>query len=403
MQYDFETIVQRENCGSLKLSMTPQPLQERGLVSFAAGEMDYPTAPALTEAVIAAARNGLFGFTLKDETYLSHVCWWMRNAREWEIRPEWVATAYGTIFSVATCIRAFVKEGERMIVQPPYYSRYKQAADRLGRQTVYNPLRQEDGRYVMDLAGLERLMADPKNRLLILCNPHNPSGRVFTKAELSEVARLSARYGTIVFSDEIFAEIVLEGAQVTPYASLEGGRSCAITCTSLGKAFNCTGMNHANVIIPDERLRERFQKQRDRDHYGSIDPCAYAATVGAYSPEGLHWLRAVTEVIREHSRYVHTYMEQNLPQFPILHNEGGFVCWIDFSTLGKQGEELERYLMKKALFHIDPGSGYGEGYGGFARMNLASTREQIAGGLARLCEGVAWGERSVRQPRCNVS
>lgn len=384
MQYDFETIVQRENCGSLKLSMTPQPLRERGLVSFAAGEMDYPTAPALTEAVIEAARNGLFGFTLKDEHYLSRVCWWMANARDWEIRPEWVTTAYGTIFSVATCIRAFVKEDERIIVQPPYYARYKQAADRLGRETAYNPLKQEDGRYYMDLDGLERLMADSKNRLLILCNPHNPSGRVFTRAELSEVARLSARYGTIVFSDEIFAEIILEGPPATPYASLEEGRSCAITCTSLGKAFNCTGMNHANVIIPDRQLRERFQRQRDRDHYGSIDPCAYAATVGAYTPEGLHWLQAVTEVIRGNSRYVHSYMAEKLPQFPVLRNEGAFVCWIDFSALGRQGEELERYLVEKALFHVDPGSNYGDGNGGFARMNLASTREQIAGGLARL-------------------
>ncbi len=384
MQYDFETIVQRENCGSLKRSMTPRALLERGLVSFAAGEMDYATAPSLTAAVMEAAKNGLFGFTLKDEGYLAQVTWWMREARDWDIRPEWVTTAYGTIFSVATCIRAFVAPDERIIVQPPYYTRYKQAADRLGRETVCNPLRPEGGRYYMDLAGLERQMADRRNRLLILCNPHNPSGRVFTKEELLEVARLSRRYGTIVFSDEIFAEIVLEGAAVTPYASLSEGSPCAITCTSLGKAFNCTGMNHANLIIPDKRLRECFQRQRDRDHYGSIDPCAYAATMGAYSPEGLEWLRAATQEIRGHSAFVHQYMEENLPQFPVMKNEGAFVCWIDFSALAKQGAELERSLVERALFHVDPGSNYGEGYESFARMNLASTRKQLEGALKRL-------------------
>lgn len=398
MQYDFETIVQRENCGSLKWSMTPQALREQGIVSFAAGEMDYATAPCLTQAVMEAAKTGLFGFTLKDAGYLARVCWWMKQARDWEIRPEWVTTAYGTIFSVATCIRAFVGPDERIIVQPPYYARYKQAADRLGRETVYNPLRQEDGRYCIDLAGLERRMADAKNRLLILCNPHNPSGRVFTREELREVARLSKRYGTIVFSDEIFAEIVLEGPPVTPYASLFEGSPYAITCTSLGKAFNCTGMNHANVIIPDSRLRERFERQRNRDHYGSIDPCAYAATVGAYSPEGLAWLRAAIGEIRGHSAFVHQYMKQNLPQFPVMKNEGAFVCWIDFSALSKQGEELEQYLVERALFHVDPGSNYGNGYENFARMNLASTREQLEAGLKRLRQA-AGSRTGPGQPR----
>ena len=208
MQYDFKTIVRRENRGSLKRSMTPPALLERGLESFAAGEMDYATAPSLRAAVEEAAKNGLFGFTLKDEGYLARVSWWMKKARDWEIQPEWVTTAYGTIFSVATCIRAFVAPTERIIVQPPYYTRYKQAADRLGRETVYNPLRPEGGLYRMDLAGLERQMADRRNRLLILCNPHNPSGRVFTREELSlsgldavQLQRLRVEEEPYVFHD----------------------------------------------------------------------------------------------------------------------------------------------------------------------------------------------------------
>ncbi|MCI8401471.1 MAG: aminotransferase class I/II-fold pyridoxal phosphate-dependent enzyme [Lachnospiraceae bacterium] len=389
MGYDFETIAKRERMGSLKLAMTPEVLREKGLVSFAAGEMDFPTAPSLVEAVVRAAENGLFGFTLKDETYLSHVLWWMEKARNWQIRPEWVVTAYGTIFSVATCIRAFVGRDERVIVQPPFYSRYQQAADRLGRQTVYNPMVLEEGCYRMDLAGLERLMADPGNRMLILCNPHNPSGRVFTRQELAEVARLSARYKTIVFSDEIFAEVIPGGRPVTPYASLAEGQRHAITCTSLGKAFNCTGMNLANVIIPDEDLRTRFQAQRDRDHYGSIDPGAYAAVTGAYSPEGFDWLQAMVRHVKECSDYVHGFMKERLWQFPVLPTEGGFVCWIDFGALKKPAEELEGYLLEKALFHVDPGIGYGGQCGGFARMNLASTRKQLKGAMERLEK--VWG------------
>lgn len=389
MQYDFETIVKRDRCGSLKEAMTPEAVRRAGFTTFAAGEMDFPTAPALRESVMRLAQNGLFGFTLKDENYLSHVCWWMKEARDWEIRPEWVVTAYGTIFSVATAIRAFVGEGERIIVQPPYYSRYKQAADRLGRETVYNPMIRDGEIYRMDLAGLERLMADPANRLLILCNPHNPSGRVFTREELTEVARLSARYQTIVFCDEIFAEVILGDAKVTPYVSVPEGRAYAITCTSLGKAFNCTGMNHANVIIPDEKLRKCFETQRTRDHYGSIEPCAYAATIGAYSPEGLDWILAMRRVIMGNADYVQNFMKENLPQFPVMRPEGTFVCWIDFSMLGRKGSDLENYLVEKALFHIDPGSGYGNGFETWARMNLGSTAMQTQAAMERLKNALA--------------
>lgn len=389
--YDFETVVDRAGIGSLKLAMTPEILQEKGLVSFAAGEMDFPTAPSLSEAVARLARNGLYGFTLKDSLYLEHVCWWMKQARGWEVDPSWIVTAYGTIFSVAIAIRAFVKEGQRMIVQPPFYSRYRQAADRIGRETVYNPLKQAGGRYTFDLDHLERLMADPANTLLILCNPLNPSGTVFTREELTEVARLSARYGTVVFSDEIFSEILLEGEPVTPYASIPEGQSRAITCTSLGKTFNCTGMNHANVIIPDPALRQAFERQRTSDHYGSIDPCAYAATVGAYSPEGWDWVQEMRQVIRKNSDYVHHFLREELPQFPIMDTEGSFVCWIDFGALGLDGEDLERELLEKALYHVDPGTDYGPCHPRWARMNLGSTYAQTAAAMDRLYQ--AYGRR----------
>jgi cystathionine beta-lyase len=384
--YDFQTTVNRDHMGSLKMLMTPDILKEKGLVSFAAGEMDFPTAPSLSREVKKVAENGLYGFTLKDSWYLDHVCWWMKQARGWEIDPSWVVTTYGTIFSVAIAIRTFVGEGQRMIVQPPFYSRYKQAADRLGRETVYNPLKQEGGRYTFDLENLEACMADPRNTLLILCNPLNPSGTVFTREELTEVARLSAKYGTVVLSDEIFAEILLEGEPVTPYASIPEGRAYGITCTSLGKTFNCTGVNHANVIIPHEGLRERFEKQRTRDHYGSIDPCAYAATIGAYSPEGWDWVLAMRQTIKKNSDYVHDIFRKNMPQFPIMDTQGSFVCWIDFRSLGLEGENLEKELLERALYHIDPGTDYGPYHGGFARMNLGSTYEQTTAAMERLSQ-----------------
>ena len=382
--FDFTTEVSRRDMGSLKMMMAPQILKDQGILTFMAGEMDFATAPALTNAVIECAKNGLFSFTLPDDNYYKHVTWWMKKARSWEVEPDWIVTAYGTIMSVATCIRAFVGPGENIIVQPPFYDRYKQAADRLNRGTVYNPLIRVGDTYEMDFAGLEELMQDKRNRLLVLCNPLNPSGKVFKKADLEKVAALSAKYGVYVFSDEIFSEILLEGDPVTPYASIEAGRKYAITATSLGKAFNLTGVNHANIIIPDDDLREAFRDRRTRDHYGSIDPAAYAATIGAYSEEGYEWLLAMTEVIRENSRIVHEAFENYMQQFSVLKNEASFVCWMDFNATGLKGDALSDLLLNKALFHINEGSEYGPGCGGYARMNLGSTKHQTEWAMDRM-------------------
>lgn len=382
--FDFVTAAGTEGLGTLKMLMTPEILKEKGISSFIAAEMDFGTAPSIRESVIRMAENGLFAFTLPDEAYLRCVTDWVKRARGIEIEPDWIVTAYGTIMSVATCIRAFVGEGENIIVQPPYYARYKQAADRLYRGTVYNPLIRRGDHFEMDLPGLEELMKDPKNRLLILCNPLNPSGQIFSEAELTEVAKLSAKYRTVVFSDEIFAEIVLGVDRPALYASIPEGRKYAITSTSLGKAFSLTGVNHANIIIPDEELRETFKDRRTRDHYGSIDPAAYAATLGAYSDAGYAWLRAVTEVIRENSRIVHEAFENYLPDFPVMKNTGGFTAWIDFRKTGLSGEALSDMLLDRALFHINEGTEYGPGCEGYVRMNLGSTRQQTEAAMERL-------------------
>lgn len=380
--FDFETIVKRENCGSLKMLFTPEVLKQKGIVTFAAGEMDFPTAPAINEAIKKAAENGLYGFTLPDDYYLSTVQSWLEKVRDAKVEKDWIVTTLGTIYSLATAIKEFVKEDESIIVMPPYYSRYKQAADRLKRGTVYSPLVLENNRYTIDFENLEKLMSNPKNRLLVFSNPHNPSGTIFTKEELTGIARLSEKYGTIVVSDEIFAENLLTEEKAVCYVTIKEAQKYGISTTSLGKAFNCTGMNHANILIADEKLRERFADRRTNDHYGSIDPLAYAVTIGAYSEEGYKWLLAANEIIKENSRIVHEAM--NKLGCPVLENKGSFVCWVDFSRFGLENEQLEQFLVDKALFHIDNGSDYGSYHPMYARVNLGSTIQQTKEAMERL-------------------
>lgn len=222
--YDFDhPLGDRENVGNMKTHTTPEALRRRNITSFAAAEMDFRTAPSVVEAIKRAAERGIYGFTIPTAEYLGAVRWWHREMRGWELEDEWIVPTLGTIFSVAEAIRLTTTERERIIVQTPVYYRYEQAADRQGRETVHNPLKIVDGRYEMDFEDLDRKMADPANKLLVLCNAHNPVGRVWPEADLRRVGELSEKYGVVVFCDEIFGEMTFDGHTAVPYASSRRG------------------------------------------------------------------------------------------------------------------------------------------------------------------------------------
>lgn len=300
--YDFETVVSHSFMGNMKEEMTPGEMKARGIVSLGGAEMDFATAPSVIDAIVRRAKNGLFGYTIADDSYLKPIVWWMRHMRNIDILPEWIVPTLGTIYSVATAIRLFCPPGSGIVTMTPVYYRYEQAAARLGRQTFHCPLVEQDGVYEIDFECLERLMAKEQCCLVILCNPHNPIGRVWNRRELTELARLSAKYEVPVFSDEIFAEITFDGRETIPYISIEEGRHLAITATSLGKTFNFTGVNQANLMIPDDRLREAFIRQRTADHFGSIDPLFHAAIGGAYCEDGAAWVKALKKHLDNNRR-----------------------------------------------------------------------------------------------------
>ncbi len=248
-------------------------------------------------------------------------------------------------------------------------------------------------------------MGQPGSRILVLCNPNNPTGTVFGVRDLEMVAELAERHRILVYSDEIFAEVVFGGATVPPYhAAARDGAEC-IVCSSLGKSFGLTGVNHCNVIIPDTGLRERFLRQRNSDHYGSIDPFLHAALLGAYSEAGAAWLAAMREYVWENYLFVDSFFRDRLPRVSVLRPEGTYVLWIDFGGLGLDAEELNRFLLEEALLCLDPGESYGAP-AGYMRMNVSVPRRDIARSLELLLVAArarnlcaagdpgSWGERS---------
>lgn len=384
--FDLETIVNRTNTGNLKELLTPDELKREGLLALSAAEMDFRTAPSVIDAMVSCAREGLMGFTLCDDTYRTAVCDWMCRVRNQRIEADWIVPTMGTIFSVATCIRMCVNEGERIIVQPPIYNRYEQAANRIGRETVFNPLvRKDDGSYTMDLVDLEQKMADPANKLLIVCNPQNPTGTVWPKEILEKVAQLAVKYDVIVYSDEIFADYAFTNEGTPMFCTLLGGRNNGISATSLGKTFSFTGVNHANMLIADEALRERFIKQKYSDHYGSLEPMHRAAILGAYSDEGLAWKCAVQDLICHNYNRVCAFFRDKLPEVVVSPLQGGYVLWLDWSALA-HGEAKK--LMERAKLVLEDGEEFGCKHGYFTRMCIATPERVLDGVLARLAEAI---------------
>lgn len=390
MNYDFDTVVSRRP-SNLKRMFTPDEVMVRGNMSFDGAEPDYPTAPVIREAVKRLAENGLFGFTVADGAYRGAVCWWLKNSRGVETAPDWIVPTLGTIHALASMIRLICpEETDALLVMPPVYNRFAQAADRLSRPVVSCPLTQKPDRYEINFKALDNSLSDPRVKLMVICNPHNPIGQIWTAEELAQIARMAKKHGVHIFCDEIFADNCYQDRVCPSLLSVPEAREIAAVATSLGKSFGLTGMNHANLLIPDPAFREAFSDRRTRDHYGSIDPMAYECVLAGYSPEGLDWVRASNRICEENMGLVRDAFARLFPEARVYGGEGAYVLWMDLRPYFQSEEEMLHFLYQKAFFHVDGGSAYGAP--GFIRMCAASPVRCVKKALADLEN--AWKERS---------
>ncbi len=380
MSFDFETFVSREHTGNMKGGMREDLPDEAVFLSGA--EADFPTAPCIRDAIMRFAKGGIYGFTLPDARYREKVVFWMERSRGWHIDTDSIIPTLGTIFGLSTAIRAFTAVGDGVIIQRPSYSRFDRAVLRNGRRVISNPMIGEHGVYRLDLADLAAKMACPENKLLILCNPHNPTGKVFSEQELAGIAHLAQQFGTVVFSDEIFAETAQPGHPVVPYAKLDP--EYGITSFSLGKAFSLTGANHANLIIPNRRLRDLYQNCRDAEHFGSIDPFFYQSLVSAYSEDGWNWIQAMNRHNAANFKMLEQAVAEQMPLLRLSPLEGTYVCWLDLRKLGMDEQSRKHFLEHEAMLFGDPGEEYGPEGDGFVRLNLATPSFYFQKGVTQL-------------------
>lgn len=376
--FEFDKLIDRTGSGSLKQALTPQAVFDAGLVGYRGAEFEFPACPAFSDGVRACAERGLYAFTPQSGEYDRAAAWWQKHMRDWDIDPAWVVPTHGTIFALATAIRLFTEPGQSIVVIHPGYSRYEQAARRLGRGVTVSTMIYEDGRYAVDFDDLERRMAQPSSALLVLCNPNNPTGLVLSEEELRRIDGMSRTYSVPVFCDEIFADVALEGT-VTPYGKAARPDSLALTCSSMGKCMGLSGINHANVFIPNDTLRERYVRQKYADHYGSIDPMLYAGFLRACGPDGRDFVLALRDVIRENRRILTERFAVLLPKARIVPAHATYVVWIDFSGLGLDDKALAAFL-ERTLFIGDPGSEYGAS-DQFYRYSIAVPTQELGKSL----------------------
>ncbi len=361
MTFDFDTPATGNRTGLLMDELMAPAVREAGLPLYWGAEFAFKTCPAFSAGVRQCAEGGRYGFTVQNEVYNGRVCWWMENVRGFSCGPEWIVPTHGTIFGLATAIRMFcLPGGKRLLVIHPGYNRYAQAAHRMGLESDASPMILRDGRYEIDWADLEKRMGDPRNGLLVFSNPNNPTGVIYTEEELARIGRLSEQYGIPVYSDEIFAEVTRNGRRVTPYILAAGpGQALAMSCTSLGKCMSLTGVNHANVLIPDEKLREAYIQQKYADHYGSLDPMLHAGLINACTEEGKAFVEALNAYIDGNVALFEREIPRLIPGARVIHPEGTFVVWADYRDCGFTAEKMEKRLAEEWLFCGDRGDDFG--------------------------------------------
>ncbi|QGG55229.1 MalY/PatB family protein [Paenibacillus sp. B01] len=350
-------------------------------------DMDYAAPPSVLDALAQRIGRGVLGYTNLSPEYKQAVAGWMSRRHGWQAQPEWVRFCPGVVVSLSVIVRACTQPGDAVVIQPPVYPPFRSVVEDNGRELVLNPLlRGEDGRYEVNFAELEKRLAEERVKLLILCSPHNPVGRVWSREELLRLAELCARHGVLVASDEIHADLAYE--RFVPFASIsEEAAALALICTSPSKTFNIAGMNTSNMIIPNPQLRAAVTAELKRGALASLSALGHAAVLGAYNG-GEEWLEEALAYIRGNQQYLAQELRRSAPEISASVPEGTYLLWLDCRGLGLAEPELHRFFLEKARIQLSPGSSFGEGGSGFMRLNAACSRATAEEAARRIAAAV---------------
>lgn len=387
MEYDFSRPTERRGTDSYKWDSAP----EADIIPLWVADMDFETFPGITEALQRRVAHGIFGYTRVPEAYYEAVCNWFGKHHGWHINREDIIYTSGVVPAVSAVIKALTLPGDQVIVQGPVYNCFFSSIRNNGCETVSNSLiyNKEELRYEIDFDDLERKLAHERARLMLLCNPHNPGGRVWTRDELTHVAELCHKYGVRVVSDEIHCELTLYDNEYVPFGSLPDELSHgSITCCSPSKAFNTAGLQIANIVCRDAEVRNRIDRAININEVCDVNPFGVIALQAAYSDEGYEWLTQLRAYISSNYDLLRERFARELPKCKVMRMEGTYLAWIDCSELHISSDEIEEMLMHENKVWVNAGSMYGTEGAAFIRINMACTSELLNEGITRIVNGL---------------
>ncbi len=387
MEYDFSRPTDRRGTDSYKWDSAP----EADIIPLWVADMDFETFPCITEALQRRVAHGIFGYTRVPEAYYEAVCNWFGKHHGWHINREDIIYTSGVVPAVSAVIKALTLPGDQVIVQGPVYNCFFSSIRNNGCETVSNSLiyNKEKLRYEIDFDDLERKLAHERARLMLICNPHNPGGRVWTRDELTRVAELCRKYGVRVVSDEIHCELTLYDNEYVPFGSLPDELSHgSITCCSPSKAFNTAGLQIANIICRDAEVRNRIDRAININEVCDVNPFGVIALQAAYSDEGYEWLTQLRAYISSNYDLLRERFARELPKCKVMRMEGTYLAWIDCSELHISSDEIEEMLMHENKVWVNAGSMYGTEGAAFIRINMACTSELLNEGITRIVNGL---------------
>jgi cystathionine beta-lyase len=353
-------------------------------------DMDFRCPEPVIQALTARVQQGVYGYTMPGDDFYAAVVNWMRRRHGWEIDPDWICVTSGVVTALNMLVRAFTSPGDQVLIQPPVYYPFFGAIQNNGAEVLTSPLIYDGGRYLMDYADLEAKASDPRVKMAILCSPHNPVGRVWSRDELKRFGEVCVRNNVLVVSDEIHGDLIFKGNVFTPFANISrdfAGRS--VICTAPSKTFNLAGLKTSAIIIPDEGLRTEFRNALRKSGLALVASTFGVVAFKAAYEQGEPWLEQTLDYLQGNLEYLESYVRERIPHIQVVRPEGTYLVWLDCRKLGLDQAGLKQLMREQARVYLDEGDLFGAEGEGFERINIACPRSILVEALGRIRTAVA--------------
>jgi cystathionine beta-lyase len=384
MSFNFDEIIDRRNTNCMKYDFAVERGKPADILPLWVADMDFRTPPCVVDALRQSSEHGIFGYTSVKSDYAAIMQRWFGSRFGWSIEPDWLVRTPGVVYAVATAIRSLTQPGDAILIQQPVYYPFRRMISINGRRVVNSPLVCQDNRYSIDFADFEDKIRQENVRMFILCSPHNPVGRVWTRAELERMGDICAEHGVIIVSDEIHADFMYPGYHQTILADIKPAfRAITVTCTAPSKTFNLAGLQIANVVIANAEQRRLFRQEMDQQGYGQVNTMGLVACQAAYR-DGDGWLDELLVYLAGNLALLRRVVQDEMPGIRLIEPEGTYLAWLDCRGLDLTAQELDERIVHQARVWLDDGRMFGDEGAGFQRINIACPRSTLARALTQL-------------------